>query len=53
MTKKLYDNDSHLKEFTATVIDSYEKADGYFTVLDKTAFLRADFIYVLLPVIPH
>lgn len=38
MTEKLYDNDSHLKEFTATVIDSYEKADGYFTVLDKTAF---------------
>ncbi len=38
MTEKLYDNDSHLKEFTATVVDSYEKADGYFTILDKTAF---------------
>ena len=38
MTEKLYDIDSHLKEFTATVIDSYEKADGYFTVLDRTAF---------------
>ncbi len=38
MTEKLYDNDSHLKEFTATVIESYEKADGYFTILDKTAF---------------
>lgn len=38
MTQKLYDSDSHLKEFTATVIDSYEKADGYFTILDKTAF---------------
>lgn len=38
MTEKLYDIDSHLKEFTATVIDSYQKADGYFTVLDRTAF---------------
>ena len=38
MTEKLYDIDSHLKEFTATVLDSYEKADGYFTVLDSTAF---------------
>ncbi len=38
MTEKLYDIDSHLKEFTATVIDSYEKADGYFTILDRTAF---------------
>ena len=38
MTEKLYDKDSHLKEFTATVIDCYEKADGYFTILDRTAF---------------
>ncbi|MBE6809167.1 MAG: alanyl-tRNA editing protein [Ruminococcaceae bacterium] len=38
MTEKLYDIDSHLKEFTATVIDSYQKADGYVTVLDRTAF---------------
>ena len=38
MTEKLYDIDSYLKEFTATVIDSYEKADGYFTILDRTAF---------------
>lgn len=38
MTEKLYDIDSHLKEFTATVIDSYEKADGYMTILDRTAF---------------
>ena len=38
MTEKLFDLDSALKEFTATVLDSYEKADGYFTVLDKTAF---------------
>ncbi|MBQ4119122.1 MAG: hypothetical protein IJD45_01885 [Clostridia bacterium] len=38
MTEKLYDNDSHLKEFGATVIECYEKADGYFTILDRTAF---------------
>lgn len=38
MTERLYDNDSHLKEFTATVLDSYPKADGFFTVLDRTAF---------------
>lgn len=38
MTERLYDKDSFLKEFTATVLDSYEKADGYFTVLDKTVF---------------
>lgn len=38
MTVKLYDTDPYLKEFTATVIDSYPKADGYFTILDQTAF---------------
>ena len=38
MTEKLYDKDSFLKEFTATVLESCKKADGYFTVLDKTAF---------------
>ncbi len=38
MTEKLYDKDSHLKEFTATVMDSYEMADGFFTILDRTAF---------------
>ncbi len=38
MTEKLYDKDSHLREFTATVVDSYKAADGYFTVLDRTAF---------------
>ncbi len=38
MTEKLYDIDSHLKEFYATVVDSYEKADGYIVVLDRTAF---------------
>ncbi len=38
MTEKLYDKDSFLKGFTATVLDSFEKADGYFTILDRTAF---------------
>ena len=38
MTKKLYDIDSHLREFEATVIDSYPAADGFFTILDRTAF---------------
>ncbi len=38
MTVKLYENDSYLKEFEATVM-SCEKCDkGYLTVLDKTAF---------------
>lgn len=38
MTEKLYDKDSFIKEFTATVIDSYPKADGFLTILDRTAF---------------
>ena len=38
MTKKLYDIDSHLVEFEATVIDSQAFADGFATVLDRTAF---------------
>ena len=38
MTKKLYDIDSHLVEFEATVIDSQPFADGFATVLDRTAF---------------
>ena len=38
MTEKLYDIDSHLKEFNAVVIDSYKEAVGYVTVLDRTAF---------------
>lgn len=38
MTKKLYDIDSHLFEFTAKVIDSYPFADGFATILDRTAF---------------
>ncbi len=38
MTRKLYDENSFLKEFDATVLDSYPMADGYFTILDQTAF---------------
>lgn len=38
MTEKLYDKDSFIKEFTAKVLDSYPKADGFFTILDHTAF---------------
>lgn len=38
MTEKLYDENSHLKEFTATVLESCKTADGYFTLLDRTAF---------------
>ena len=38
MTEKLYDIDSHLYEFTASVI-SVEKKEGYYiAVLDRTAF---------------
>ena len=38
MTRKLYDEDAYIKEFEAKVIDSYSGADGYFTILDQTAF---------------
>ena len=38
MTEKLYDIDSHQKEFTATVVDSYESDNGFVTILDRTAF---------------
>lgn len=37
-TIKLYENDSYIKEFTATVVSSEEKDGAYFLVLDKTAF---------------
>ena len=37
-TIKLYENDSYIKDFTATVISSEEKDGAYFLVLDKTAF---------------
>lgn len=38
MTRKLYDEDAYIKEFEATVIESYPKGDGYLTILDQTAF---------------
>ncbi len=37
-TLKLYENDSYIKEFTATVLSCEEKDGAYFLVLDKTAF---------------
>lgn len=37
-TVKLYETDSHLKSFKATVIECNEKDGGYDIVLDKTAF---------------
>lgn len=38
MTEKLYDIDSHIREFEATVIDSLKDDKGYAAVLDRTAF---------------
>ena len=37
-TIKLYENDSYIKEFSATVVSCEEKDGAYFVVLDKTAF---------------
>ncbi len=37
-TKKIYDIDSFIKEFTATVIACEREEDNYSVVLDKTAF---------------
>ena len=37
-TIKIYENDSYIKEFTATVLSCEEKDGTYFLVLDKTAF---------------
>ena len=37
-TIRLYENDSYIKEFTATVVSSEEKDGAFFVVLDKTAF---------------
>lgn len=37
-TIKLYENDSYIKNFSATVVSSEEKDGAYFVVLDKTAF---------------
>ena len=38
MTVKLYDEDSHLREFTATVVSCEEISSNYVVVLDRTAF---------------
>ncbi len=38
MTIKLYENDSYLKNFEATVLSCDESGDSYLVVLDKTAF---------------
>ena len=37
-TIKLYENDSYIKAFSATVVSCEEKDGAYFLVLDKTAF---------------
>lgn len=37
-TIKLYENDSYIKDFSATVISCEEKDGAFFVVLDKTAF---------------
>lgn len=38
MTVKLYENDSYIKEFEATVLSCEGTKNGYAVVLDKTAF---------------
>lgn len=38
MTEKLYDRDSFLKEFTATVLECEKCESGWSVLLDKTAF---------------
>lgn len=38
MTEKLYDLDSYIKEFTATVLECDERDGGYKILLNKTAF---------------
>lgn len=38
MTEKLYDKDSYIKQFTATVISCEEYFDNFAVVLSKTAF---------------
>ncbi len=38
MTVKLYENDSYIKEFEATVLSCEEHKDGYLLTLDRTAF---------------
>ena len=38
MTEKLYDTDSHLREFTAKVISCEQEGERWAVVLDRTAF---------------
>lgn len=38
MTEKLYDKDSHLKEFSATVLSCEKSGENYSVILEKTAF---------------
>ena len=38
MTSKLYEEDSHLREFTARVLDCRKEGDGWTVILDRTAF---------------
>ncbi len=38
MTKKLYDLDSHIREFEAVVLSCEKKGKGYEVILDRTAF---------------
>ena len=38
MTEKLYYLDAYIKEFEATVLESYEDKGRYAVVLDRTAF---------------
>ena len=38
MTEKLYDKDSYLKEFTASVLECEKSDETWVVVLDKTAF---------------
>ena len=38
MTEKLYDKDSHLKEFSATVLSCEKSGENYAVILNKTAF---------------
>lgn len=37
-TNKLYENDSYIKDFSATVLSCEEKDGAYFLALDRTAF---------------
>lgn len=38
MTERLFDTDSYIKSFTATVTDCFPKDNGFCVVLNKTAF---------------